>query len=84
MKQYTSWNDDHVTNKVFFVFLQTKDDPGNLHYSEVDSSNSGPASLHSAPCGYTDNALYSDPRVAQSSDVSHAEDASLALYSTVS
>ncbi|XP_033987664.1 uncharacterized protein LOC117483432 isoform X1 [Trematomus bernacchii] len=63
---------------------ETKDDPGNLNYSEVDSSNSGAAPLHSAPCGYTDNALYSDPRVAQSSDVSHAEDASPALYSTVS
>ncbi|KAF3860822.1 hypothetical protein F7725_001077 [Dissostichus mawsoni] len=55
---------------------KTKDDPGNLNYSEVDFSNSGAASLHRAPCGYTDNALYSDPRVAQSSDVSHAEDAS--------
>ncbi|KAL3064701.1 hypothetical protein OYC64_000856 [Pagothenia borchgrevinki] len=43
---------------------ETKDDPGNLNYSEVDSSNSGAAPLHSAPCGYTDNALYSDPRVA--------------------
>ncbi|XP_033987661.1 uncharacterized protein LOC117483430 isoform X1 [Trematomus bernacchii] len=63
---------------------ETKDDPANLNYSEVDSSNSGAAPLHSAPCGYTDNALYSDPRVAQSSDVSHAEDASPALYSTVS
>ncbi|XP_033987663.1 polycystic kidney disease protein 1-like 3 [Trematomus bernacchii] len=62
---------------------ETKDDPGNLN-SEVDSSNSGAAPLHSAPCGYTDNALYSDPRVAQISDVSHAEDASPALYSTVS
>ncbi|KAJ4934695.1 hypothetical protein JOQ06_007480 [Pogonophryne albipinna] len=41
---------------------ETKDDPGNLNYSEVDSSNSGTASLHSAPCGYTDNALYSVPR----------------------
>ncbi|XP_034096075.1 CMRF35-like molecule 8 [Gymnodraco acuticeps] len=63
---------------------ETKDDPGNINYSEVDYSNSGAASLHSAPCGYTDNALYSTPRVAQSSDVSHAEDASPSLYSTVS
>ncbi|KAJ4934205.1 hypothetical protein JOQ06_007007 [Pogonophryne albipinna] len=63
---------------------ETKDDPGNLNYSEVDSSNSGTASLHSAPCGYTDNALYSVPRVEQSSDVNHAEDASPSLYSTVS
>ncbi|KAJ4933815.1 hypothetical protein JOQ06_006624 [Pogonophryne albipinna] len=63
---------------------EAKDDPGNLNYSEVDFSKRGAAPLHSAPCGYTDNVLYSDPRVAQSSDVSHAEDASLALYSTVS
>ncbi|KAK1898767.1 CMRF35-like molecule 5 [Dissostichus eleginoides] len=63
---------------------KTKDDPGNLNYSEVNFSNSGAASLHSAPCGYTDNALYSDPGVAQSADVSHAEDASPSLYSTVS
>ncbi|KAJ4934048.1 hypothetical protein JOQ06_006855 [Pogonophryne albipinna] len=63
---------------------EAKDDPGNLHYSEVDFSKRGAAPLHSAPCGYTDNVLSSDPRVAQSSDVSHAEDASLALYSTVS
>ncbi|XP_033987835.1 uncharacterized protein LOC117483569 isoform X2 [Trematomus bernacchii] len=62
---------------------ETKDDPGNLNYSEVDFSKSA-FPLHSAPCGYTDNVLYSDPRVAQSSDVSHAEDASPPLYSTVS
>ncbi|XP_034060336.1 uncharacterized protein LOC117538590 [Gymnodraco acuticeps] len=63
---------------------EAKDDPGNLNYSEVDFSKNGAAPLHSAPCGDTDNVLYSDPRVAQSSDVSHAEDASLALYSTIS
>ncbi|KAI4824425.1 hypothetical protein KUCAC02_012937 [Chaenocephalus aceratus] len=34
--------------------------------------------------GDPDNALYSVPRVAESSDVSHAEDASPSLYSTVS
>ncbi|XP_071059702.1 CMRF35-like molecule 8 isoform X2 [Pseudochaenichthys georgianus] len=63
---------------------EAKDDEGNLHYLEVDFSKSGAAPLHSAPCGDTDNVLYSDPRVAENSDVSHAEDASLALYSTVS
>ncbi|KAI4823570.1 hypothetical protein KUCAC02_012151 [Chaenocephalus aceratus] len=63
---------------------EAKDDEGNLHYSEVDFSKSSAAPLHSAPCGDTDNVLYSVPRVAESSDVSHAEYASLALYSTVS
>ncbi|KAI9532032.1 hypothetical protein NQZ68_035893 [Dissostichus eleginoides] len=40
---------------------KTKDDPINLNYSEVDSSNSSAASLHSAPCGDADNVL-SAPR----------------------
>ncbi|XP_010778664.1 uncharacterized protein, partial [Notothenia coriiceps] len=64
--KYTKPNRVETTDEYSFVTAatsqkKTKDDPINLNYSEVDSSNSGAASLHSAPCGDADNIL-SAPR----------------------
>ncbi|XP_034060337.1 uncharacterized protein LOC117538592 [Gymnodraco acuticeps] len=72
--KYTKLNGVETTDEYSFVTAatsqkKTKDDPININYSEVDSSNSGAASLHSAPCGDADNILLG---VEARSDVSHA------------